>query len=360
MDRLRTTHENIDLYNAGLPGFPRNFTRDSIISGILTKDAHILRNQLTFSGLHQGTKADAQTGEEPGKIFHEFPGYIMPNGLSTEYNACDTTALFLIGLEHYLTLTEDKNFIEANHDRIKAATHYIQSHLIEDIFFENPTMAGADKFALKVTYWKDSELAQRKDGAPSYPVAYFLAHAINLAGVRSASRLLESLELEALAKRMQEKLHQFYDARTNSFAIAIDSLGPVVAVSSDPLHALFYLEQGDLTAEEINGVHIAGAELETRIGYLTLSPKNKSEVADQYHAATVWPFEQAIINLGARKFGLQHIEEVSRRVYDRLDTDNEIFKVVGDSIEKGGCHTQLWTIAAKKYFSLLPVPMLQE
>ena len=43
----------------------------------------------------EGTKVDANTGEEPGKIHHELPGVRLRNMITT-YNACDTTALFLI------------------------------------------------------------------------------------------------------------------------------------------------------------------------------------------------------------------------------------------------------------------------
>jgi glycogen debranching enzyme len=348
--KLKAMEQDIELYYAGLPGFPRNFTRDSIISAMLMRDKEILRNQLTFSALKQGTKQDAYNGEEPGKIFHEYPGVHM-NDHSTEYAACDTTALFIIGHHAYLGMTQDTSFKEAHKPNLVRAVEYIRNHLKDNLFVEDPSFSGAEKFALKVTYWKDSEIANRKNGEPTYPVSYFLNQAINIAAIRSASCLLDSKELSDLANDMSSKLRLFFNVKERQCYIAIDADGPIEGVSSDLGHALYYLEPGDLQEDEIVLIKDSMAELETPIGYLTLSPKIKDAVADSYHATTVWPFEQAIIHIGARKFGIESFCNVSEKVVSRLDTDPEIFKVNGDSIVKGGCDPQLWTIAAKRYFS---------
>ena len=65
---------------------------------------------------------------------------------------------------------------------------------------------------------------------------------------------------------------------------------------------------------------------------------------------TIWPFEQAIINIGARKFGIRRVKNISSKIMKVLDSDPEIFVIDGKEIKKGGCDPQLWTIAAKKYF----------
>ena len=89
--------------------------------------------------------------------------------------------------------------------------------------------------------------------------------------------------------------------------------------------------------------------METKIGYRTLSPGEADRVKDKYHTYTVWPFEQAIIHAGARKFGLTDVQEKCLRIVPYLDTHPEIF-TLDKGIKKGGCDPQLWTIAAKKYF----------
>jgi glycogen debranching enzyme len=354
MERLRAKYEDIELYHAGLPHFPRNFTRDSVISGILMEDWAALRNQLLFSGLKQGKGNNPLSGEELGKIFHEYPGFMI-NGLSTEFSACDTTALFLLGHYYYGMNTGDDSLLKLQRENIVAGAGYIKQHLVNGVFYETPSFSGAEGFALKVTYWKDSAIIRRENGTPSYPVTYFLAHVMNMAAMRSAAKMLGSTELSQIADEMRDAVHTFFDRQSKSFYLAIDAKGPIDCVSSDMLHALFYLEPGDLHDEELSAICSAAKELETPIGYVTLAQAARAETDDSYHADTVWPFEQAIIYAGARKFGLEDILNVSSRVIAGLDTAPEIFIVSPTEIKKGGCDPQLWTIAAKKYFAAIPV-----
>ncbi|MFA5723858.1 MAG: hypothetical protein WC979_06385 [Candidatus Pacearchaeota archaeon] len=348
MDRLKTNYNGIDLYQAGLPDFPRNFTRDSIVSALILKDSKMLKNQLKFSALNQGRVKNPLTGEEPGKIHHEYPG-VLWNGLNTQYNACDTTALFLIGHDYYQKWTGDLSLAESQKEEIKNAVEYIKNHLDNDyLFFEDPKLCGASRFALKVTYWKDSEILDREDGQPIYPVVYTLAHIQNLSGIRAAGRILGSKDLINLGEKMKAALNKLLDPSSNIFYLALDSKGPIKGISSDLLHELFYLDNKDLSIEQINAIENASLELETTIGYRTLSPK--IIVKDVYHSETVWPFEQAIIHIGAKKFNLKKIQEVSSRILKVLDTDHEFFLLSKDNIKKSGCNPQLWTIAAKHYF----------
>src|SRR3989344_3824002 len=259
LKKLKNVFEGIEVYNAGIPKFLRNFTRDGIISAILMNDAKMLKNQLRFCSLNQGSKKNPITGEEPGKIFHEYPGVIFEKreNLSTEFNACDTTALFIIGHKKYFELTNDKTLLKEQKDNIQKAAAYIEKHLQNGLFTENPKFADAKKFALKVTYWKDSVLINRKGGEPKYPVVFTLAHIQNMRAMKYASELLE-----------------------------------------------------------------------TKIGYSTLDPNLGDKIKNGYHSRTVWPFEQAIIYEGAKKFGLKKIMKISSRILEYLDTNPEIFKLV--------------------------------
>lgn len=58
--------------------------------------------------------------------------------------------------------------------------------------------------------------------------------------------------------------------------------------------------------------------LETDIGYMTSVESGGSGLAadagDQYHINTVWPFEQAIINVAATRHHLSRVAAVSRRI----------------------------------------------
>ena len=167
MYRLAKIRNGLTVYDAGLPRFPRNFTRDGIIAALLLRDVVMMRDQLRFCALHQGRQNDAHSGEEPGKIFHEFPGYSL-RGKSTQFNGCDTTGLWLYGLAQVVAWSGDSSLVTELHSEIEAALHYVQQHLdVHGLLNEDPAFSGAEHFALKVTYWKDSVLVDRPNGGAS-------------------------------------------------------------------------------------------------------------------------------------------------------------------------------------------------
>ena len=270
---------------------------------------------------------------------------------STEYNACASSALFLIGHEVYQRLTGDKKFAETYEKNIIRAVDYIEAHLRQYAFIEDPKFSGSRRFALKVTYWKDSEIFGRKNGEPVYPVTYTLAHIQNMRALRSASFLLEKKELEQLVSKMAKYLmRDLFNKKTGAFYLAIDQQGPIGAISSDQLHVLFYLDVRDIEPECVEQIVESSSVLETTAGYRTLCEECAALVQDKYHAKTVWPFEQAIINIGARRFGLDHVIRVSSRITQWLDTDPEIVILEGKGFRKAGCDPLLLSIAAKTYF----------
>lgn len=379
LDLLRFSFGDFILYKAGLPTFPRTFTRDVIISAILMNDAQMLEHKLRFAASKQGSKIDSRTGEQPGIIFHEYDTVLNDGvellqrpGFTTFYNASDTTALFLIGHEKYQELTKDKTLTVVQYENILKAVSYILNHLNKDnVFFEDPKLSNATTYALKVTYWKDSELLNRKNGEPSYPVVYPLVHIQNMAGLRAGADILNSSYLAQSAEKMRKAILLLYNKKLKNFPIAIDKMGDISAISSDGLNALFYLKPGDVPKEIIKEIIQSSEVLETPLGYRTLDPKVAEKVSYFYHAKTVWTQEQAQIHMGASKhliwaMGqndlklanlLNHVKEVSFRVTDYLYSHPksfpEIFVIDNGKILPGGCDPQLWAIAASTYFKSL-------
>lgn len=376
LDRLTIRYNEFTLYKAGLPGYEGTFARDDLISAFLAQDREMLRNTLEFSASLQGRKKDSRTGEEPGKIFHEYSTHLNGGvelrsrpGKTTLFSASDTTALFLLGHEVYLRLTNDGSLIRAQKDNIELATQYIRNHLDGNfIFTEDPKFAGAESFALNVTYWKDSALVGRKEGEPVYPVIYPLAHIQNMVGLRAASRLLESYLLRKISDNMRHAIYFLWDSEIENFPIAIDREGKIEGVSSDGLHSLFYLEPQDISDDRVSKIIDSSAVLETPLGYRTLSEEMAKNAKDKYHANTVWTQEQAQIHAGARKHlldarkrgneelaqKLSHVMSVAIRVnkYLRENPQNfpELFVINGSEITPGGNDPQLWAVAAKRYF----------
>lgn len=346
---------NLILYSAGSPSFPADFTRDTLIAGLLARDPTLLHDQLLFCSQNQGAICDPQSGEEPGKIHHEIPPAEM-RGLSTLYNACDTTALYLFGMDIYERLTHDRAFITTQNANIEKAVAYILQHLKSDLFTEDPAYCGGTAYALQVTYWKDSYIPVRQKGDPVYPIVYSLVQAQNIQGLRSAGRLLKQNNLYKRANAMVQALMQLFDEDFQTFPVGIDQEGMIKGVSSDALHMLFYLQLDDIAKDIVDKIAHSAKVLETKLGYRTLSPDIASLTTDKksafpgYHTRAVWPFEQALIHLASRKFNLTRVTSVCARIASYLDTYPELFIIEGEEFKKSGTTEQLWTVAAGKYF----------
>ncbi len=339
------------VYQAALPGYASNFSRDSFTYGMLADDLHALRAQLELSSRHQGRFPDPETGEEPGKIHHELPGVQM-RGLWTTYNACDTTALFVIALSH-LFHRGDRGVVARFRENLDRAIEYLLAHVYDDVFFEDTKQSGAERFALKVTYWKDSELnvgGERRE--PVYPVAYALPHFQCEAALRAASRLTRRRELRELAARMVCRGFETF-WRGDHFAVAIQGDGAVVDTpSSDSLHALLYLRNGEISHADAERIVEYSEQLATDVGYLPALAQTKD--GDQYHTRWVWVHEQALLHAAARRHGLTRAEVVAERVIPTLDQG---FPELIDPAtgRAGGNQTQLWSIGAHVYFQRVRV-----
>ena len=368
--RLGVNYNGWVLYNAGFRkedgGYSQNFQRDSIELGILLQDEVVLHDQLEVASLNQARQIDPKTGAEPGKYHHQIPGVTI-RGLSTDYNACDNNAWTLLGYAEYFRLTQDRDFIKRHEPGIRRGIdEYILQHLNRDfLFIEDPRFSGAQRFALKVTYWKDSVLPQRKAGEPIYPVVYPLVHAQYIAALRKTALLIGPPGLFDIADRMSKSLGVLFNKDLGAFNIALDCAGPISGVSSDSLNMFFFLEPEDLDPQQIACIIRASEILETPAGYRGLSPKLSETIEDRYHADKVWPVEQATIHKGAVKFKawassqrkeelvglLDHVEEVSSRAIAHLDGSYaETLSINDDEVQKAGCDPHLYTFAAKEYF----------
>lgn len=342
-DLLRELEIGDGLYCAGKPGYESNFSRDSIIYALLAQDLAALENQIKFSAYHQGNKADSLSGEEAGKIHHELPG-VRINGKLTTYNACDTTALFLLGLSK---LSETKpELLAAYITNIDRACEYIDKHVVDGIFFETPRWCGGKNFALKVTYWKDSAQNGFKPEA-TYPVAYALPHFQNAAALLGVGEAIgDSGVISQGNKMFQRGIDAFW--KDDHFVSSIDGEGYVCdPPSSDSLHCLAYIPPEIMPEEKAEAIGLYSQNLETAFGYRAGLPNGHT--VDRYHTDYVWVFEQAFIHMGALNYGLERVEEEALQVAGFLK--NSFAELVGaDDHMPVGNNPQLWSIGAYKYF----------
>jgi glycogen debranching enzyme len=351
LDTRRPGGARDSVYQAAVPGYTANFSRDSFTYGLLADDLHALRAQLELSARHQGRSRDPETGEEPGKIHHELPGVRM-RGLWTTYNACDTTSLFVIALSR-LSRRGYRRIVGRFGENLDRAIEYLLAHVYDDVFFEDTKQSGAERFALKVTYWKDSELNVHGElRGPVYPIAYALAHFQCQAALREAARLTRRRELREQAARMVRRGFETF-WRGDHFAVAVQGDGTVIDTpSSDSLHALLYLRTGEIAHADAERIVAYSEQLVTDFGYLPALPEAKD--GDDYHTRWVWVHEQALLHAAARRHCLARAEEAAERVIPTLEQG---FPELIDPVtgRTGGNPTQLWSIGAHVYFQRVRV-----
>jgi len=353
----------LHLYHAGLCRDQVRFGlfgRDLLITARLLNKPYFTHDVLQFLADTLGVKMDPITGEEPGRGIHEYEHMEM-RGRVTRYNAIDVTPLFLVTAHEYLIATNDTSLIQEIADQLSLAVQFMQRHLVDGLFVEDPAYAGASQYALRATYWKDSCLPGRID--PVYPVTYALVQAQAVAAFRAAAALVQvvsgirasSEELSSLAVHACDALFQrLWNSVLNVPLITQDQQGGIAGISSDMLHMLAYLEPGDISKRHLHAIEQSARKLATPCGYRTYAYGHVDYDPHAYHLGAIWPFEQAIIARGALRHGLWRVQEVANRVIGVLEAEgfpelvywNENQAIEGALTVPGqGCNLQLWTLA---------------
>jgi len=342
--KQRLFNSSNNTYFAGLPGYEKNFSRDVLIQGLLTGDKDLLLAQIEYSALLQGVEYNPETGEEPGKIHHEYPDGSF-RGRSTTYNACDTNALFIIAISRLVNRQGETELLDRYSEQIEDAVGYILNHIEASLFYEDPSICGAEDFALRVTYWKDSVLNSEQE-EPRYPTVYSLVHFMSAYALQQIGRLTENQRIIGIGDQMKavgiDKLW-----RNDHFVAAIDDSIDVDAPSSDSLHALLYIEPAEINKEYVKKIFKYSKQLETKAGYRS---GIAGDISDTYHTQFVWVFEQALLHAAATKHGLVQAAAVTRRVLSYIgDVFPELIDIENDFAPAGN-DPQLWSVGAVEYF----------
>ncbi len=359
---LTDSGSRFDAYNAGRRGGKTHFglfPRDLFTAAFMLHSPPLLRESIRFAAHTIGKKIDPRTGEEPGRVLHEW-NRVERDSLLSRYNAAETSQLFLIAADR-LAQSDPKTslaFLRKIKPAIQAAGMYLFKHIRNDVFVEDPAFCGATRYFAYATYWKDSHLPGRKDIA--YPVSYSLVQAQTICGLRSLAALSsvielpwESSELRTAAARLVAQLEEsLWDADLEIPLIAHDQDAAVSGVSSDALHMLAYLVPGDISQRCLSGIRAAADRLSTPYGFRSYASEQTDYAADAYHLGSIWPYEQVMIASGARAFGFSGVVEGAARVLRALGPLGfpEILIWDGSHLSTGGCDLQLWTCAVPQGF----------
>jgi glycogen debranching enzyme len=344
--------ERADLYTAAWPGYTSVFPRDQFYYAFLANDIPALKAGVAFSAEHQGTRSDAMTGEEFGKMPHEFPGVLMRERIST-YNACDTSALFLLAMARLANLEQQSTFPDLR-DHAEAAISYINSHIYDGLFHEDTKQSGADRFGLNVTYWKDSEL-NTENGAvePKFPVVYSLAHFQNAMAMLEAGQMLGDEKTQKMGAFMISRgLQELW--KDDHFVVAKQADGLVAdPPSSDSLHSLYFIPPGLIDGQKVQAIEDYSRKLETAGGYLPTVLNKGVEVEDDYHTRYVWTHEQAVIHEAARRHKLNRALTVSAGIIPVFEHEFPELADAQNDFTPAGNLDQLWGYGAYLHFANL-------
>ncbi|HBR09680.1 TPA: hypothetical protein DD712_00235 [Candidatus Acetothermia bacterium] len=354
---LRTDKRVFHLYNAGVKSGRIRFGlfgRDLLIVALMLQKPVFMKEAIRFVCATLGQVYDPETGEEPGRGLHEFTDVEM-KGRSTRYNAAEVSLLLLIVAADYQAKTGEVSLIVQERDALTAAINYLYAHLEDGLFVENPGRCGADRYALRVTYWKDSKLPRRDRDEPAYPVVYTLVQAQAVAALRAAAFLALPLgmitwsqKLRMAADRAVRHLFTTLWDKANDYPlIAVDGDGEVCGISSDGLHMLAYLEQEDLPPEKLAAITAKTHRLLTPYGYRTYAPVQPGYAPDSYHLGAIWPYEQFFILQGALIHGQHEVAAGSVRIISALERIGfaELIYWDGSKLTASGCNPQLWSLA---------------
>lgn len=322
-------------FAAGAPWFFTLFGRDSIWAArlLLPVDTRMAASTLRVLARLQGTRTDADTAEQPGKILHELRGEplaIPGEGLllpPVYFGTVDATALWVNLLADAWDAGMPEAEIRALLPTLKGCLNWMLHHGDSDgdgfLDYRDETGHG-----LANQGWKDSgDAIQWRDGAlAAGPIALCEVQGYAYEAAIAGARLLEEFaepgsdELRSWAGVLRERFARSYWVNTPEGrypAVALDKdKQPVDTLTSNIGHLI-----GTGILDQADEAHIAklltGPTMLTGFGIRTMSSASAGYWPLSYHGGSVWAHDTAIIARGMHKAGL--IDEAREVVAELLD-----------------------------------------
>lgn len=380
------------------------FGRDSLLSALAllktyaaVKDPYylslVIKILRSLSSL-QGKETNPESGEEPGKIIHEFrpdnhehltkratrPWFVYSDGSMKNYDSVDSTPLFLIAVfEAYQASADQELLIEllpSVHRALDWMSHF--SDLNSDGFLDyrfdpNRTFGG-----LKTQGWMDSsEALFHDDGTkPEYPIApvevqAYAYYALVLWSNHFKTHNKELAEtLLVRSQKLKARFNERFVLLTQNgveLASALDGNGKhVTAVRSSIGHCLWasVLDENNsvdciLEKEFIPSIvqRLLSDDLFiSTAGIRTLSSLSERFDVHGYHNGTIWPHDTSMIAEGLEIHGYHDEAEAVRSAllnsYAHFNTPLELFAFdqahipyLGASGQRA-CQKQAWSAAS--------------
>ncbi len=365
LQRLRSPQGYL---GAGIPHYKTLFGRDALISAwqLLVFDPTIAKNTLRELAQRQGKIVHHRREEEPGKILHEYRTPSDAKNFVHEnihfrywsfpyYGSVESTMLFVILAEEYLTQTADTNTLQVLWPSIKKALSWIETYGDKDrdglIEYQRSNPHG-----LYQQGWRDSPQNLMRI---SLPTALVETQGYAYLAYRKGAELAKFFNEEDLARHFLAKarhLKREFNKRfwhTNAFLLALDgNKNPNHSSCSNQGHLLFTGIIADRKKERKLVARLFESDLWTPYGIRTLSSQDRYFNPRSYHMGSVWPHDNWIISFGLKQQGYQKeaeaVKEALLRAYRALGSPVEFYGVVNGRIVRlrRACTIQAWTVGA--------------
>jgi glycogen debranching enzyme len=317
---------------AGAPWFMAVFGRDSLLTAYMSliADPDLALGVLQTLARFQGTKVDAKTEEQPGRILHEMRFATAStdslSGADVYYGSIDSTPLFVVLLGELRRWGLAPDAVDQLLPHADRALDWIEQYGDRDgdgfIEYERASAQG-----LVNQGWKDSwDGVPFADGSqPKAPIA--LAEVQGYVYAAYLARAYFALEVgdetthrhfcEKAAKLKRHFNEAFWMPEVGYYAMALDAeKRQVDSIGSNIGHCLW---TGIVDVERAPSVarHLLSPELFSGWGVRTLSTSMATYDPMSYHCGSVWPHDNSLIAAGLMRYGfVGEAHQVMRGILD--------------------------------------------
>jgi glycogen debranching enzyme len=341
----------------------------------------------------QGTDLNIESGEEPGKIIHEYrpdnyerlikraiPWYVYPDGILRNYDSVDSTPLTLLGVYGIYELVGIES-IENMLPSVKKSLEWLLlfSDKNNDDLVDYTYLANRKYGGLHVQSWTDSTAClTTPDGSfPTYPIAPCEVQVLSWRALRVWSMFYKQTDKE-FSEQLDKKATSIKSAFNKKFIFSlgnnyyvsqiVDGINQQVnTVTCNPAYCLWMTDE--LTEETIfydkNMLKecvevLMKDDMFTPLGGIrtmsTLSP-TYVDTEHSYHNGSIWPMINSLASLGMWKNNFKkEAEQIVNATIKALEyfnspielfiiTEKNEYKEYSSFTGKKGCKYQAWTAA---------------
>ncbi len=375
-DSLITALELMRAYSHGAPE-----NRNPYFLELVGK---ILRSLSNLQGRH----TNIESGEEPGKIIHEYrpdkhehltklledPWFIYPEGVMRNYDSVDSTILYLIAVHEYRTQLRNNppsgemnatppgellHSCEQLMPSVRAALNWLKKF---DGFISYEFHPDRKYGGLKVQSWMDSTESvffEESDERPAYPIAPVEVQAYAWSAF---TRWGEHTRAADLKKKFNEE-YVLRGPKSVTLAYALEGEGRKLSAARSSMgHVLWAAYEGEciLDAELVDGLRrrlLSRDLFVPNAGVRTLSNRSLRYDPMSYHNGSIWPHDTAMLAEGLENFGYpedaKRVRTALLKAYSHFNTPIELFSYHRGIKEykrpndgHGACRVQAWSAAA--------------